>query len=89
MDNEVWSETQAKIHNLSGEIETYREWLSSASHPYGDWKMIKYQEAILLGLEPPYTEEEMKAYHEKRQEYRNKINELKKEIEKLEKEGDK
>ncbi len=56
--------------------------LNSHVSPIGDWKGIKQREFIDLGLTPPYTAEEMKDYHEKRQAVRNKINELQAQLEK-------
>ena len=40
---------------------------------YGDWKISKYYEYILSGLEAPYDITEL---HEKRQVMRDRINEL-------------
>ncbi len=50
--------------------------LTSHESPIGDWKGIKQREFIDLGLTPPYSEEDMKDYHKKRQAVRAKINEL-------------
>ena len=51
--------------------------LSSAASPIGDWKVAKYQEYILAGLEPPYDINDL---HTKRQAARDRINELQEEL---------
>lgn len=53
--------------------------LSSAASPIGDWKVAKYQEYILAGLEAPYDIDDL---HAKRQAARDRINELQEELQK-------
>lgn len=55
------------------EILMLKERLASSESEIGDWKIAKIQEYQLLGLQVPYSVEEL---HKKRQEVRNKINEL-------------
>ena len=60
------------------EIELYEAELRClytdlAHGEYGDWKISKYYEYILFGLEAPYDIEEL---HTKRQAMRDRINEL-------------
>lgn len=47
--------------------------LSSYASPIGDWKIIKIQEARLMGQEDPYDLEDLVA---KRQAARDRINDL-------------
>ena len=47
----------------------------------GDWKIAKYQEYLLAGLEAPYDIAEL---HEARQKARDKINELEAQLAQLE-----
>ena len=47
---------------------------------YGDWKVAKYYEYILLGLPAPYN---MAPIHAKRQEMRDRINEIREELKSL------
>ena len=51
--------------------------LSSAASPIGDWKVAKYQEYMLAGLEAPYDIDDL---HTKRQAARDRINELQEEL---------
>jgi hypothetical protein len=44
----------------------------------GDWKLSKYQEYVLAGVEPPF---DIAEYHKKRQAARDEINALEKELE--------
>lgn len=44
----------------------------------GDWKIAKYQEYILAGLEPPYDIAEL---HTARQQARDRVNKLEAELE--------
>lgn len=60
--NEIYQE----ICNLTAELQ-------STNSPIGDWKIAKYQEYVIAGLEPPYDINEL---HTKRQEIRDRINEL-------------
>ena len=43
----------------------------------GDWKLSKYQEYILAGVEPPF---DITEYHTARQKARDEINELEAEL---------
>lgn len=54
--------------------------LTASVSEIGDWKIAKYQEYVLKGLEPPYDIDEL---HTKRQAARDRINELRKLIEEL------
>lgn len=47
----------------------------------GDWRLSKYQEYQLAGLEPPF---DISEYHTKRQAARDEINALEAELETLE-----
>jgi len=51
--------------------------LSSSASPIGDWKIAKYQEYLLTGLEAPYDIDEL---HRQRQAARDRINELQQEL---------
>jgi len=53
------------------------------SNEYGDWKIAKIYEYVLVGKESPYDVEELS---QKRQEVRDRINELETQLKKLEKE---
>lgn len=64
------------IDDIQAEIDTLKQQLASPHDPLGDWKMIKYQEYVTTGLEPPYDDQEMEKYHEARQEIRDRINAL-------------
>ena len=61
---------QQRIFDLTTELQ-------SSMSPVGDWKITKYQEYILAGLEPPYDINEL---NEKRQKIRDEINQLRKEL---------
>ena len=65
-------ELMAEIGELKGALGD-----STGNSKIGDWKVAKYQEYILAGLEPPYDIVEL---HQKRQEARDKINELEAEL---------
>ena len=80
MDNErndIMQQKQQEIINLTCD-------LTSAHSTIGDWKLIKQQEAVTLGLPAPYTDEQMLAYHEQRQAARDRINALQAEIAEME-----
>ena len=51
--------------------------LTSTASPIGDWKVAKYQEYVLAGMEPPYDIAEL---HAKRQAVRDRINALRAEL---------
>lgn len=51
----------------------------------GDWRLSKYQEYQLAGLEPPF---DITEYHTKRQAARDEINQLEAELETLEDSAD-
>lgn len=70
MDNEK--------QKIQQEIAVLTADLTSPSSEIGDWKIIKIQEAILAGEQPPYDIVEVRA---KRQKVRAEINRLQKLLE--------
>jgi sensor histidine kinase regulating citrate/malate metabolism len=73
-------ELMNEIHKKESEIICLTADLTAAVSQIGDWKVAKYQEYILAGLEAPYDIAEL---HSKRQAARDRINELRAEIEAL------
>lgn len=65
-----------KQNDVYNEIANLKTQLSSDASPIGDWKGIKQREYKDMGLEQPYTDDEMLEYHKERQSVRAKINEL-------------
>lgn len=65
-----------KQEQLSIRISELKNMLSAQSSDIGDWKLMKQFEATMQGLPAPYSEEDMKAYHETRANVRKEINEL-------------
>lgn len=72
--------TEQQIDKLESEICCLTADLTASVSEIGDWKVAKYQEYILAGIEPPYDIQEL---HTKRQVARDRINECRKEIEEL------
>ena len=68
-ENEEREELEAELRCLTSRLCSNRDEL-------GDWKLSKIQEYNLLGLECPYTEEELNTYHTERQKIRDRINEI-------------
>jgi len=62
---------------LEQEIRNLQSELTADTSIYGDWKLIKYNEYIMQGIEAPYTKEEMDDYHNIRQKKRDRINKIK------------
>lgn len=58
--------------------------LNSPTSEIGDWKIAKYNEYILAGLEPPY---DIKELNEKREANRIRIREISKLLENLDTEN--
>ena len=75
------NEKDEKRQKLNQEIINLQEHLTSNTSPVGDWKMIKYQEYMAMGIECPY---DMNEYHVERELVRAKINELQAELENIE-----
>ena len=73
-------ELMNEIHKKESEIICLTADLTASVSDIGDWKVSKYQEYILAGLEAPYDIAEL---HSKRQAARDRINELRAEIEAL------
>lgn len=65
-----------ETQDVYNEIANLKTQLSSDASPIGDWKGIKQREYKDMGLEQPYTDDEMLEYHKQRQAVRAKINEL-------------
>lgn len=65
-----------ETQDVYNEIANLKTQLSSDASPIGDWKGIKQREYKEMGLEQPYTDDEMLEYHKQRQAVRAKINEL-------------
>lgn len=65
-----------KVEQINIRISELKNMLSAQSSDIGDWKLIKQFEATMQGLPAPYSEEDMKAYHEARANVRKQINEL-------------
>lgn len=65
-----------ETQDVYNEIANLKTQLSSDASPIGDWKGIKQREYKDMGLEQPYTDDEMLEYHKQRQSVRAKINEL-------------
>lgn len=65
-----------ETQDVYNEIANLKTQLSSDASPIGDWKSIKQREYKDMGLEQPYTDDEMLEYHKQRQAVRAKINEL-------------
>lgn len=70
MNEDNYMQIQQKIYD-------HMSRLTSGASEIGDWKVAKYQEYILAGLEPPYDIAEL---HAKRQAVRDRINELREQI---------
>jgi len=66
-----------KKEQLQQELNDLIVQLQSPVSPIGDWKVAKYQEYILAGLEAPYDIDDL---HAKRQAARDRINELQEEL---------
>lgn len=67
MENDIRQEHEQELLEL--------KWhLTSHESDIGDWKIIKYQEYMLAGLQPPYDINELNA---RRQAVRDRINEIK------------
>lgn len=60
------------------EIRNLQAQLSSTASPIGDWKVAKFYEYVLAGLEAPYDIQEL---HTERQAIRDRINTLQTELE--------
>lgn len=71
-----------KQEQLLTRISELKNMLSAQSSELGDWKLIKQFEATMQGLPAPYSEEDMKVYHEARANVRKQINELEAKLEK-------
>ena len=69
VENEEREQLEAELRCLNSRLCSKRDEL-------GDWKLSKIQEYNLLGLECPYTEEELNTYHTERQKIRDRINEI-------------
>nr|DAN08983.1 MAG TPA: hypothetical protein [Caudoviricetes sp.] len=69
-----------KIKRINTRISELKNMLSAQSSTIGDWKLIKQFEASMQGLNAPYTNEEMKAYHDSRIKVRDEINKLENEL---------
>lgn len=69
-----------EMHDVYNEIANLKTQLSSDASPIGDWKGIKQREYKEMGLEQPYTDEEMLEYHKQRQAIREKINDLQEQL---------
>ena len=69
-----------KIKRINTRISELKNMLSAQSSTIGDWKLIKHFEASMQGLNAPYTNEEMKAYHDARAKVRDEINKLENEL---------
>ena len=69
-------EENKEIEQLEAELRCLNSRLCSNRDELGDWKLSKIQEYNLLGLECPYTKEELNIYHTERQKIRDKINEI-------------
>ena len=79
MDNEELKINLAENEEreqLEAELRCLNSRLCSNRDELGDWKLSKIQEYSLLGLECPYTEEELNVYHTERQKIRDRINEI-------------
>lgn len=72
------NEKDVRKQELNQEIINLQEHLTSNTSPLGDWKMIKYQEYMVMGVECPY---DMNEYHVEREAIRARINELQAELE--------
>ena len=70
MTDEMRQEKEQEILNLISH-------LTAPTSEIGDRKIIKYQEYVLVGKEPPYDIQEI---HTKRQAVRDRINELRAEL---------
>ena len=68
-ENEEREQLEAELRCLNSRLCSNRDKL-------GDWKLSKIHEYNLLGLECPYTEEELNIYHTERQKIRDRINEI-------------
>ena len=73
VENEEREQLEAELRCLNSRLCSNRDEL-------GDWKLSKIQEYNLLGLECPYTEEELNTYHIERQKIRDRINEIEERI---------
>lgn len=69
-----------KIERINTRISELKNMLSAQSSTIGDWKLIKQFEASMQGLNAPYTNEEMKVYHDSRAKVRDEINKLENEL---------
>ena len=79
MNNEelkINSAENEEKEQLEAELRCLNSRLCSNRDELGDWKLSKMQEYNLLGLECPYTEEELNTYHIERQKIRDRINEI-------------
>ena len=68
-ENEEREQLEAELRCLNSKLCRNRD-------EWGDWKLSKIQEYNLLGLECPYTDEELNVYHTERQKIRDRINEI-------------
>ena len=73
--NEDLKENEER-EQLEAELRCLNSRLCSNRDELGDWKLSKIHEYNLLGLECPYTEEELSTYHTERQKIRDRINEI-------------
>ena len=73
--NSVTAENEER-EQLEAELRCLNSRLCSNRDELGDWKLSKIHEYSLLGLECPYTEEELNTYHTERQKIRDRINEI-------------
>ena len=82
MEMEKSTKNQIEREGYEAELRCLRSSLLANTSEIGDWKIVKYMEAKLLGNDLPYDINELNS---KRQKVRDRINELEVLIANLEK----
>lgn len=73
MKMEKNTKSQIEIESYEAKLRCLRSSLLANTSEIGDWKIVKYMEAKLLGNDLPY---DIKELNSKRQKVRDRINEL-------------
>jgi len=73
MNEDNYMQIQQEIYDLMSQ-------LTSGASDIGDWKILKYQEYALVGLDAPF---DLTKLHIKRQAVRDRINVLREQLEQI------